>query len=81
MRLQVVGSYSLLKRAFTSTMHDLHQDTVLVTGGAGFIGSHIVDQLLEEPVDQVVVLDNFIRGTRTNLREAKQDDRAARPTS
>jgi len=48
---------------------------VLVIGGAGFIGSHIVDQLLTEPVKQVVVLDNFARGTRENLREAVRDPR------
>jgi len=34
----------------------------LVTGGAGFIGSHIVKRLLQEGVDEVVILDNFISG-------------------
>jgi UDP-glucose 4-epimerase len=34
----------------------------LVTGGAGFIGSHIVKRLLREGVDEVVVLDNFVSG-------------------
>ena len=41
---------------------------VLVTGGAGFIGSHVVDALIsagEEPV----VLDNFASGDRANLPE------------
>jgi UDP-glucose 4-epimerase len=40
---------------------------VLVTGGAGLIGSHIVDQLTEESVSEVVVIDNFVRGRRENL--------------
>jgi UDP-glucose 4-epimerase len=46
--------------------------TVLVTGGAGLIGSHIVDQLIDEGVAQVRVLDNFVRGRRENLREAER---------
>jgi UDP-glucose 4-epimerase len=46
-----------------------------VIGGAGFIGSHIVDQLIDEPVAKITVLDNFVRGTRGNLAQAVQDDR------
>jgi len=48
---------------------------VLVIGGAGFVGSHVVDQLTQEPVREIVVLDNFVRGTRENLRQAVQDSR------
>jgi UDP-glucose 4-epimerase len=40
---------------------------VLVTGGAGTIGSHVVDQLVEGGADEVVVLDNLVRGRRANL--------------
>lgn len=56
-------------------MHDLTDSHVLVIGGAGFVGSHIVDQLLEEPVAKVTVLDNFVRGTRENLAAAAEDER------
>lgn len=39
-----------------------------VIGGAGLIGSHLVDQLLREPVSEIVIFDNFVRGTRENLK-------------
>ena len=42
----------------------------LVTGGAGTIGSTIVDQLVAADADEVVVLDNFVRGRRENLADA-----------
>lgn len=42
----------------------------LVTGGAGFIGSHIVDRLISEG-HEVVVLDDFSTGHRSNLTENK----------
>lgn len=47
----------------------------VVTGGAGFIGSHVVDQLLKVDVGQVVVLDNLIRGNLENLKNALSDKR------
>lgn len=48
----------------------------LITGGAGLIGSHIADLLLEtSPGIHVVVLDNFVRGTRANLERAAASGR------
>jgi UDP-glucose 4-epimerase len=49
--------------------------TVTVVGGAGFIGSHVVEQLLERGVGRVIVLDNFVRGTHANLEHASRDAR------
>ena len=43
---------------------------MLVTGGSGLIGSHIVDRLLNESPAEIVVLDNFVRGRRENLANA-----------
>jgi len=43
----------------------------LVTGGAGTIGSHVVDLLVRGGAAEVVVLDNFVRGRQTNLEWAK----------
>lgn len=48
---------------------------VMVIGGAGLIGSHVVDELLKTDVQQIVVYDNFFRGSHDNLREALRDPR------
>lgn len=53
----------------------LDDSRVLVIGGAGFIGSHIVEKLLAEPVREVIVFDNFIRGKRQNLTDVAGDKR------
>lgn len=49
---------------------DLRDKRIMLIGGAGLVGSHIVDQLIEQPVSEIVIYDNFIRGTRDNLDAA-----------
>ena len=48
---------------------------VLITGGAGLIGSHIADALVALGVPEIVILDNFTRGRRENLAGALASDR------
>jgi UDP-N-acetylglucosamine/UDP-N-acetylgalactosamine 4-epimerase len=50
---------------------DLSASSFLVTGGGGFIGSHIVEYLLKKGAGKVKVLDNFSTGSRENLIEFK----------
>ena len=56
-------------------MADIRGKKILVIGGAGFIGSHVVDELLKEDVEEVIVYDNFARGARGNLDDALTDSR------
>jgi len=53
-----------------SRMNHVQGAICLVTGGAGFVGSAIVDQLLDAGAAEVRVLDNFVRGSRSNLATA-----------
>jgi len=54
---------------------DLRGRNILVIGGAGFIGSHIVDQLCELDVNSITIYDNFVRGTAKNIEHALTDPR------
>jgi UDP-glucose 4-epimerase len=49
----------------------LEGSRILITGGAGFVGSHITDELIErEGVREVILLDNLLRGSRRNVQDA-----------
>lgn len=54
---------------------DIRGKKIVVIGGAGLIGSHTVDQLLNEDVKEVLIYDNFLRGSHENLSMALLDPR------
>jgi UDP-glucose 4-epimerase len=47
--------------------HSLRGERVLITGGAGAVGSNLADQIVRAGASEIVVLDNFVRGRRANL--------------
>lgn len=50
-------------------MHNKVKDsTILVTGGAGFIGSYVIEELIPLQPKKIVILDNLIRGTMENMK-------------
>src|ERR1700739_3386589 len=54
---------------------DIRGKRFVVIGGAGLIGSHAIDQLVQKDVGEVVIYDNFVRGTHENLANALRDPR------
>ena len=58
-------------------MATLKDNNVLVTGGAGFIGSHLCDAIMKEPVAKLISVDNLFLGKESNLDKAKKFDNFA----
>ena len=56
---------------------DLKGKHFLVIGGAGLIGSHVVDELVKTEAAKIVIYDNFTRGTLDNLKDALRDPRVS----
>jgi UDP-glucose 4-epimerase len=54
---------------------DLRGKRLLVIGGAGLIGSHVVDELVGTDAGEIIVYDNFARGSRSSLASALRDPR------
>ncbi len=50
------------------TQNKVKGATILVTGGAGFIGSYVVEELLKYDPKKIIIIDNLIRGTHDNMR-------------
>ena len=56
---------------------EIKDSKILVIGGAGFIGSFVVTELLKHPVKEVVIYDNFARGNKEHLLEQLKDERCS----
>jgi len=67
----------LVSRASSTGEMSLTGRRVLVIGGAGFIGSHVVDLLTQEDVAHIVVYDDLSRGRLDNLEWARRDPRVS----
>ena len=50
---------------------------ILIIGGAGFIGSHVVEALLKTDVERIVIYDNFARGKLEYIEEHLKDERCS----
>ena len=56
---------------------DLKGKKFVLVGGAGLIGSHTADLLLKEDVKEIIIYDNFVRGSEENLASALEDPRVS----
>lgn len=56
---------------------DIKGKKLVVIGGAGLIGSHTIDLLTKEDVKEVVIYDNFTRGSHGNIEQALKDPRVS----
>jgi len=56
---------------------NLNGKKLVLVGGAGLIGSHTADLLIQEDVKEIVIYDNFVRGSEENLQNALQDPRVS----
>ncbi|MBW2993356.1 GDP-mannose 4,6-dehydratase [Candidatus Woesearchaeota archaeon] len=50
---------------------NLKNKSILITGGCGFIGSHLIDRLIREEPERITVIDNLFLGKEENLADAK----------
>ena len=55
----------------------LDNKNILVLGGAGFVGSHVVSELLKTKIGKISIYDNFSRGKIENIQTSLEDDRCS----
>src|SRR6187402_1244030 len=53
--------------------YNIENSTILVTGGAGFIGSYVVEELLQLKPAKIIIIDNFIRGSEENMKSFRNN--------
>jgi UDP-glucose 4-epimerase len=56
-------------------LNKIKNSTILITGGAGFIGSYLVEELLLLEPRKILIIDNFIRGSEENMKSFSGDPR------
>lgn len=56
-------------------MNKIENSKILVTGGAGFVGSYIVEKLIEKGAQKVIIIDNMIRGSLRNMNGFINNDK------
>jgi hypothetical protein len=66
MSKQSIPTWTTPEVMMTATLGDHQRKKILVTGGAGFVGSHLVDKLMMEG-HEVIVADNFFTGQKKNI--------------
>lgn len=54
---------------------DIRGKKFIVVGGAGLIGSHLLDSLIKEDVKEIIIYDNFVRGSMSNISNCLKDPR------
>jgi len=55
--------------------HKLKNSRILLVGGAGLVGSHLAEELIKVGVKEIVIYDNFVRGSLSNLSSVLKDKR------
>src|SRR5579863_6472767 len=74
-RYPSVRSVRAQRDKYGRSIVDLNGKKLVVIGGAGLIGSHTVDHLVQYDIGSLIVYDNFARGTKRNLESALKDPR------
>jgi UDP-glucose 4-epimerase len=54
-------------------MNKIKDSVILVTGGAGFIGSYVIEELIPLEPKKIIIIDNFVRGSRANMKNFHQN--------